>query len=89
MKKLTKSATRRFAMCPKCLEFHPLTMHHVKPKRFYGNNIFRVRICRKCHDFLEDIIRKLELGRGGRLKGIEYVEIVRKFLKGGCDEGDL
>ncbi len=83
---MTKSEKRRFAMCPVCLEFKPLTVHHCKPKRFYGNNLYRVRLCRSCHDLLENVLRKLEQDRGGRLKDREYLAITRNFLKGEINE---
>jgi 5-methylcytosine-specific restriction endonuclease McrA len=80
---MTKSETKRFAMCPRCLEFKPLTVHHVLPRRFFGNNIFRVRLCRRCHDIIEDVIRKLEQDRGGKLKNKEYISVTKVFMKGG------
>lgn len=74
-------------MCPKCLEFKPLTVHHCFPRRHYGNNIYKVRICRSCHDEIEEVLRKLEMDRGCQLEDREYLAITRNFLRGNNEAG--
>lgn len=48
-----------FGKCPKCRQNKHLTKHHVFPRRHFGRgnkNKTVVRICRECHDELEELI---------------------------------
>lgn len=75
--------------CPKCgreyfgtdvREGHVVkTKHHVRPRRWYGENEETIEICRKpCHDTLEILIQREEQGR--QLPTERYYEIVNEFL---------
>jgi len=64
--------------CPKCKEEKPLTVHHIYPKRHYPGQFtsekFLLRICRPCHDDLENLIPN------GKQEHSFYKDIVKKFL---------
>ena len=64
----------KYSMCPKCLEMKHLTKHHIYPKRYYKGSPI-IRICRECHDELEQHIPVRE-----KFKKRFYVEILQFFL---------
>jgi len=53
-----------------------LTLHHILPRRFYGENPFTVPICRDCHNFIETLIPREKV-----LPTIEYFYIVWAFYR--------
>jgi hypothetical protein len=69
------------AVCPKCMEKHHLTGHHILPLRFFdrkqSNKAGRLYICSKCHSEIERI---LPLRRKLRIE--EYISIHQSWMKG-------
>ena len=65
--------------CQKCGELKIITTHHILPKRFFGANEATLRICRDCHDEIEEI-----LPRNRELTKAEYFEIHKAWLKDKC-----
>lgn len=61
--------------CPKCGNFEVLTKHHYLPQRYYGNNPFYIRLCRKCHEAVEKLIPENQ-----KLPAVDYFEIAYCFI---------
>ena len=66
-----------FGYCPKCHRLVCLTDHHVFPKRFFGENNSKLKLCRECHDEIELLI-PLHV----KLPKEMYIQIVKSFLLG-------
>ena len=64
--------------CPKCRERRKMTLHHIRPKRFYGKkgNHMTFLLCRSCHDDLERLIPQHR-----RLTKDQYIIITLRFLE--------
>ena len=66
--------------CPVCAKEttvkNGLTSHHLFPKRFWGDNVFTIPICRFCHDALEMKLNYADRSfvRWRRLKSIESIK---------------
>ena len=60
--------------CPKCGNLEVLTNHHMLPKRFFGENPFIIKLCRKCHEAVEKLIPE------HRLPACDYFEIAYCFI---------
>jgi len=66
----------KVGVCPKCTQNSLLTRHHIKPKRFFGNNNQEIlMICRNCHNDLEKLIPQKE-----KMQDSFYITIVDLFL---------
>lgn len=76
--------------CPICQGLitrdNMMTKHHLYPVRYskhwtkdLGNQT--VKLCRKCHDIIEMIIRCKEIRRGGMLKTYEYKKIWEDLIE--------
>lgn len=68
-------------ICPACRKRVKLTRHHIVPKRAKKEGRGEIgKICRDCHDSLEDYIRGEERKVGGRLSHDEYRQTWKDFL---------
>jgi len=72
-------ATRKKGECPKCHKVVKLTSHHIVPKR-HGTDGVIGRLCRGCHDVLEDHIWIAEGGGRKRLPNKRYYSIWNTFI---------
>lgn len=63
--------------CPVCRADKFLTRHHVYPKRHYGreNNRTIFRLCRECHNALEERIPE------HKIRDNQYVQILLNFIE--------
>jgi hypothetical protein len=61
--------------CPKCHRIKRLTNHHITPVRFFGKNDCILKVCRECHDDIEQIIPRFH-----KLRKYQYMQLTKNWL---------
>lgn len=77
--KITIFMAKKYIQCPRCGQVKVSTRHHVFPKRHFKDKTI-VRICRECHDHLENGIHRVENKMGGALDRTWYQLLWDSFI---------